>query len=66
MTSVDSEIKRLKSEKEVLIKRIKELEVNKGKLSEDDYNTKKNQIERALVEIMDKLVQYEFFKKGGV
>ncbi|MFX0132785.1 MAG: hypothetical protein ACFFDN_03975 [Candidatus Hodarchaeota archaeon] len=64
MVSIDDEIKRMEKEKEKLIKEMENLEdvKSRNEISEDDYKVEKNKIERKIVVIMDRLVQYRFIK----
>lgn len=62
MASIKDEIKRMEKEKKKLIKDMENLEEMKSKnsISQDDYEIEKNKIERKIVEVMDRLVQYRF------
>ncbi len=55
-------IKGLEKEKDQLLGELKNLEDKKLKnlISKEDYDFQKNKIERALVEIMDRLVQFRY------
>ena len=64
MVSLKNRINSLELEKEELLNEFKKLESNKKNLSEDDYESQKNRIERALVEIMDRLVQYRVIENS--
>ena len=52
----------LQNELEVFVKDLKNLEKKheKGEISEEEYEEKKNVIERSLVELMDRLSQMKF------
>ncbi|MHA1380119.1 MAG: hypothetical protein ACTSRG_17235 [Candidatus Helarchaeota archaeon] len=65
MSSLQDKLKNLEKEKKNLIDKFKKLEKDKESLSKDDYNLQRNNIERALVEIMDRLVQYRKIMNGG-
>ncbi|MEM2111067.1 MAG: hypothetical protein QXX08_04220 [Candidatus Bathyarchaeia archaeon] len=58
-------IKYLEKQKHMLIEEMKNLEENhkKKKVNEDIYKERRHDIEKALVEIMDHLVQMNFLKR---
>lgn len=45
---------------------MKDLEENKTNLDLEEYENEKRKIERQLVEICDRLVQYRYVSKGGI
>ncbi len=58
-------MKQLNNRKQFLVQQLKALNTEKenNHLSEEEYEYKKNQIERELVEIMDRLTQLNFIFK---
>jgi len=59
--------KDLEKQRDSLIEELKKLEENykKGKIDEDTYKEKRNEIERAIVEVMDRLAQMRFLMGQG-
>ncbi|NVM01016.1 MAG: hypothetical protein HWN67_01655 [Candidatus Helarchaeota archaeon] len=64
MASINDEIKRMEKEKKKLIKEMEKLEdvKSRNEIPEEDYEIEKNKIERKIVEVMDRLVQFRFLK----
>ncbi|MEM2026914.1 MAG: hypothetical protein QXW55_05390 [Candidatus Bathyarchaeia archaeon] len=54
--------KSLEKQRDQLLKELKSLEENykKGKINEETYKAKRHEIERAIVEVMDRLAQMRF------
>lgn len=54
--------KSLEKQRDQLLKELKSLDENykKGKISEETYKAKRHEIERAIVEVMDRLAQMRF------
>lgn len=65
MTNEKQMMKQLNNRKQFLVQQLKALNTEKenNHLSEEEYEYKKNQIERELVEIMDRLTQLNFIFK---
>ncbi|MCX8171657.1 MAG: hypothetical protein N3E47_06810 [Candidatus Bathyarchaeota archaeon] len=54
--------KNLEKQRDQLLKELKNLEENykKGRIDEETYKAKRHDIERAIVEVMDRLAQMRF------
>jgi len=54
--------KSLEKQRDELLKELKKLneDYKKGKINEDTYKAKRHEIERAIVEVMDRLAQMHF------
>ena len=54
--------KSLEKQRDELLKELKKLneDYKKGKINEDTYKVKRHEIERAIVEVMDRLAQMHF------
>ncbi|MCD6470703.1 hypothetical protein J7L29_07895 [Candidatus Bathyarchaeota archaeon] len=54
--------KSLEKQRDELLKELKKLneDYKKGKINEDAYKVKRHEIERAIVEVMDRLAQMHF------
>lgn len=54
--------KSLEKKRDQLLKELKKLdeEYRKGKIDEESYKMRRNEIERAIVEVMDRLAQMRF------
>ncbi|MEM1508150.1 MAG: hypothetical protein QW294_01715 [Candidatus Bathyarchaeia archaeon] len=54
--------KSLEKQRDQLLKELKSLDENykKGKINEETYKAKRHEIERAIVEVMDRLAQMRF------
>jgi cell division protein FtsL len=59
---VSSTAKNLEKQRDQLLKELKKLdeEYKRGKLDEETYKAKRHDIERAIVEVMDRLAQMRF------
>jgi len=59
---ISSAARNLEKQRDQLLKELKELdeEYRKGKVDEETYKAKRHDIERAIVEVMDRLAQMRF------
>ncbi|MEM1582771.1 MAG: hypothetical protein QXK89_09740 [Candidatus Bathyarchaeia archaeon] len=59
---ISSMAKDLEKQRDQLLKELKKLdeEYKKGRVDEETYKTKRHDIERAIVEVMDRLAQMRF------
>ncbi|MHA1144918.1 MAG: hypothetical protein ACTSRW_09300 [Candidatus Helarchaeota archaeon] len=63
---MERDFKSLNKRKKELVKEIKLLEKKKTAIKNEEYEKKRHDLERELVEVCDRLVQYGFVLKGGM
>lgn len=59
---IRNRVKNLEKQRDELLKELKKLDEDykKGKIDENTYKTKRHDVERAIVEVMDRLAQMHF------
>jgi len=64
--SIGDEVEKLKKRRDRLVQEILKLDeaYKRGELDEEEYRSKRKSLEREVVEVMDRLVQYESLMKG--
>jgi len=62
MKDVSGALESLRAERDRLVRELEELEKKheKGAIQEEEYTARKKELERKIVEVMDRIVQMEF------
>jgi len=62
MKDVSGALESLRAERDRLVRELEGLEKNheKGAIQEEEYTARKKELERKIVEVMDRIVQMEF------
>jgi len=62
MEDVSGALESLRAERDRLVRELEGLEKNheKGTIQEEEYTARKKELERKIVEVMDRIVQMEF------
>jgi len=61
MEDVSGALESLRAERDRLVRELEELEKHeKGAIQEEEYTARKKELERKIVEVMDRIVQMEF------
>jgi len=62
MEDVSGALESLRAERDRLVRELEGLEKNheKGAIQEEEYTARKKELERKIVEVMDRIVQMEF------